>query len=234
MIEQLKINVLGSYHITNCYIIWDKDTKECAIVDPADRYDIISEKVKKLDLSVKYVLLTHAHKDHTIALNKLIDNYNVKVISSIKEKDMLQGKVNDCSEVFGLKQISLNMDDFIFLDDEEEINIGNIKIKIIYTPGHTKGSACYYIKAENVLITGDTLFSDCFGRCDLDSASIDDMINSLIKLYKEYNNVYIYPGHGEIGMKLKYTYNNVKRILKNSFNIELDKLLNEGDINESF
>lgn len=232
MIEQLQINVLDSYHITNCYIIWDKETKEAAIVDPADREDIIENKVNKLDLNVKYVLLTHAHKDHTIALNKIINKYNAKVIASIKEKDMLQGKVEDCSSVFGLKQEVYDIDKLILLEDKDVFNIGNLKIKIIHTSGHTKGSACYYIEDENVLFTGDTLFSDCFGRCDLVSGSIDDMKKSLIKLYKNYDNAIIYPGHGETKMKVKDTYINVKRILKDSFNINLDELMEEN--NESF
>lgn len=226
MIEKLNISVLESYHITNCYIVWDEKSKEAVIVDPADREDIIFKKIEELGVSVKYIALTHAHKDHTIALQSVIEKYNVKVIASILEKEMLEGKYSDSSEVFGLKQKKYNTDDFIFLENNSEFLLGEKKIKIIYTPGHTKGSVCYYIADENAMLTGDTLFADCFGRCDLDTASIDDMVESLCTLYKNYKEVNIYPGHGETNLKLINTYENVKRILKHSFNINIDNLIN--------
>ena len=107
MIKLIKINVLGSYHVTNCYIIWDEKTKEAAIVDPADDAQKIIENIRDLNLKLKYVMLTHAHKDHTIALNELLKNYDIKVIASVDEAPMLEGKVNDCSDVFGLSQVPL-------------------------------------------------------------------------------------------------------------------------------
>ena len=104
MLEQLRINVLDTHHVTNCYIIWDDITKEAVIVDPADKEEIIENKIEELDLKVRYVLLTHAHKDHTIALKKILDKYNVKVIANINEKRMLCGSISDCSDVFGVEQ----------------------------------------------------------------------------------------------------------------------------------
>ncbi len=225
MIKLIKINVLGSYHVTNCYIIWDEKTKEAAIVDPADDAQKIIENIRDLNLKLKYVMLTHAHKDHTIALNELLKNYDIKVIASVDEAPMLEGKVNDCSDVFGLSQVPFDLSRFILLNDGECFNIGDIIIKIIHTPGHTKGSACYYIEDEKIILTGDTLFSDCFGRCDLDSASIEDMANSLYNLYKNYNDVHIFPGHNLTNINIKDTYPQIKELLEHVAGVNLDELL---------
>ncbi len=225
MIKLIKINVLRSYHVTNCYIIWDEKTKEAAIVDPADDAQKIIENIRDLNLKLKYVMLTHAHKDHTIALNELLKNYDIKVIASVDEAPMLEGKVNDCSDVFGLSQVPFDLSRFILLNDGECFNIGDINIKIIHTPGHTKGSACYYIEDEKILLTGDTLFSDCFGRCDLDSASIEDMANSLYNLYKNYNDVHIFPGHNLTNINIKDTYPQIKELLEHVAGVNLDELL---------
>ena len=225
MIKLIKINVLGSYHVTNCYIIWDEKTKEATIVDPADDAQKIIENIRDLNLKLKYVMLTHAHKDHTVALNELLKNYDIKVIASVDEAPMLEGKVNDCSDVFGLSQVPFDLSRFILLNDGECFNIGDINIKIIHTPGHTKGSACYYIEDEKILLTGDTLFSDCFGRCDLDSASIEDMANSLYNLYKNYNDVHIFPGHNLTNINIKDTYPQIKELLEHVAGVNLDELL---------
>ncbi len=229
MLEQLRINVLDTHHITNCYIIWDDITKEAVIVDPADKEEIIEKKIEELDLKVRYVLLTHAHKDHTIALKKILDKYNVKVIANINEKRMLCGSISDCSDVFGVEQEPTNEQECMFLEDNQEINIGNTTIKMIYTPGHTKGGSCYLVENSNILITGDTLFADCFGRCDLPSSSIEDMVYSLTKLYKNYSDLQIYPGHGTVDVKLSNTYDSVRRILLYSFDIDIDEYLNKGE-----
>ena len=225
MIKLIKINVLGSYRVTNCCIIWDEKTKEAAIVDPADDAQKIIENIRDLNLKLKYVMLTHAHKDHTIALNELLKNYDIKVIASVDEAPMLEGKVNDCSDVFGLSQVPFDLSRFILLNDGECFNIGDIIIKIIHTPGHTKGSACYYIEDEKIILTGDTLFSDCFGRCDLDSASIEDMANSLYNLYKNYNDVHIFPGHNLTNINIKDTYPQIKELLEHVAGVNLDELL---------
>lgn len=225
MIEQLKINVLGSYHVTNCYIIWDKDSKEAAVIDPADDVNKIENCINMLGLNLKYAVLTHAHKDHTIALYTLLEKYDIKVIASEDEKLMLEGKVSDCSEVFHLRQTPFDLNRFILLKNNDIFNIGNIRVKIIYTPGHTKGSACYYLEKEKVLFTGDTLFSDCFGRCDLDSSNIDDMVDSLILLFRNYNDVYIYPGHNLSNIHIMDTYPKIRSLLISIKGLDLDKLL---------
>ena len=82
-----------------------------------------------------------------------------------------------------------------------------------------------YIEDEKILLTGDTLFSDCFGRYDLDSASIEDMANSLYNLYKNYNDVHIFPGHNLTNINIKDTYPQIKELLEHVAGVNLDELL---------
>lgn len=225
MIKKLELEVKSFGHYTNTYLIYNEN-KEAVIVDPADKAEITITEIEKLELKPKYVLLTHGHVDHVLALEEIVKKYNIKVIANIHEKDMLVGNVSNCSNVFGLQQKKYNLQDFILLNNEEYVSVGDMRIQMIHTPGHTKGSTCYYIEKENILITGDTLFSDCFGRCDLPTSNLDDMINSLIKLYKNFKEVQIYPGHENSGMKVIDTYPIVRRYLKYTSMIDLDDFVN--------
>lgn len=233
MIEKLEINVANTKHITNCYIFSDESTNEAVVIDPADNAQLIIERINKLCLKLKYIMLTHAHRDHTNALLDLLNKYNdVKVIVSKHEVQMLSGTVDDCSGVFDLAKQKYDFNRFIFLSDEDIINVGNTAIKHINTPGHSSGSSCFYIKEEGILFTGDTLFSNSFGRCDLETGSIEDMANSLCRIYINYSNVKIYPGHGVSSVLIEDTYKSVRNMLLYSTFIDLDKLLNKGDNNE--
>ena len=224
MIETVKINVLGSHHVTNCYIVYDKNTKDALIIDPADNAKKIMDKIEELSINPKYIALTHAHKDHTMALEELQKNYNVKVIASVLEKDMIEGRVSDCASAFGLEQQPFDTKDFIFLKDGESFKVGDLQIELFFTPGHTRGSACYWLKDENAMFTGDTLFLDSFGRTDLDSGDIYDMAASLLRLYDKFKGVYIYPGHGENNIKIEDTYEAVKDLIEQTAGINLDEM----------
>ena len=225
MIKKLELEVKNFGHFTNTYLIYDEN-KEAVIIDPADKAEVIISEIENLELKPKYVLLTHGHVDHVLALEEIVKKYNIKVTANINEKDMLVGNVSNCSNVFGLAQNQYNPDDFILLNNEEYISVGDMKIQMIHTPGHSIGSCCYYIEKENILITGDTLFSDCFGRCDLATSSLDDMVNSLIKLYKNFKEAQIYPGHDNSGMEVIDTYPIVRRYLKYTSMIDLDDFVN--------
>ncbi len=221
MIEQLKIDVLDINHITNCYLLFDEDTKEAVIIDPADKANLIEERIAYLGLKPKYVLLTHAHIDHTIALSEIMNKYDIKTIAGKLEEGILVGNNDDCSNRYGLEQVNYNMEDFILAQDGQVFNVGNLSIEVIFTPGHTKGSVCYFVNKDNLLITGDTLFYNCFGRCDLDTSDIGNMIRSLKKLYRRFKNVNIYPGHGKINIPIDNTYDDVRVLMYNNYKIDI-------------
>ena len=221
--EKYEIEIKNTGHITNSYILYNG--ANIAIIDPADKFEFFKEKIEKEDLNLKYVFLTHAHADHILALYKMLEEYDIKVVANIKEKDMLIKKVDNCASVFGLEQKAFKLEKFIFVNDGEYIDFDDIKIKCISTPGHTKGSTCYLIENENILFTGDTIFESSFGRTDLASGSSKDIINSIVKLFKNYSDCIIYPGHGNSNIKLKNIYERINRCVNVFFNINLDNLV---------
>lgn len=226
MLEKLEIEINDTGHYTNSYIYYDDISKEAVVIDPADKPEKIISFIEKHNLRLKYIMLTHGHADHVLAVNKIVQRYKVKIIVNAKEKDMITGKITNYSDVFGLKQNNINEDECIFLNDEDEIRISGATFKMIHTPGHTIGSVCYLLKEKNMMFTGDTLFSNCFGRCDLVTASIEDMANSLVRIYKNYKDVKIYSGHGDTGMDISYTYERVRQELRYNTLIDLNDVIN--------
>lgn len=221
--EKYEIEIKNTGHITNSYVLYSG--ANIAIIDPADKFEFFKEKIEKENLNLKYVFLTHAHADHILALYKMLEEYDIKVVANVEEKDMLIKKVDNCASVFGLEQKAFKLEKFIFVNDGEYIDFDDIKIKCISTPGHTKGSTCYLIENENILFTGDTIFESSFGRTDLTSGSSKDIINSIVKLFKNYSDCIIYPGHGNSNIKLKNIYERINRCVNVFFNINLDNLV---------
>jgi len=160
------------------YIIGDENTKEAAVVDPAWEVDKIIEIAKNNNLIIKYILMTHTHYDHVEGVKKTINVTNSTVYVHELEEDEI---------------IKLGVSNIKTIKDNEEINIGKIKIKVIHTPGHTPGSVCFLL--NNKLITGDTLFVEAVGRVDLPGGNIEKMYDSIQKLKKLDQKIEVYPGH---------------------------------------
>jgi len=212
-IEKLEIAVAGSDHITNTYLVYD-ETKEAILVDPADEKDKIISKIEELGLNIKYIVLTHGHFDHTNALYDLKEYTHAKVLIHKDDFDMLFGKVYDASAMFNATPKYISEEVVEKINDGYKISIGNMEFEIIHTPGHTAGSIVIYVKDENILITGDTIFAKAFGRCDLETSSIDSMVKSLRKVFDRFEDkdITIYSGHGE-NANLKRTKKYIKLLL---------------------
>ena len=175
---------------TNCYIVSD-DMKNAFIIDPGGDSDLIIENAK--DLNVKYLLLTHTHYDHIGALDEVSQAFpEARLAVHGLEKNALYDAAQNLSVGFGLSYEYCGKVD-IELKDGDELSLGEQKIKIIHTPGHTVGGVCYYIK--DLLFSGDTLFfNDNIGRMDLPFAAPDEMVFSLNKL-KSLDYEILCPGH---------------------------------------
>lgn len=192
IIKELQVGIIG----TNCYIIADEITKECAIVDPGDNAFSIINIIEDNKLRVKYILLTHGHFDHIMAVSKLREKYNVDVIIHEDEAKYLRNPNFNLSATMDIKPIII--ESYKPIKDNDEIQIGSIKVKAIKVPGHTEASVCYYIESENILIAGDTLFKDSIGRSDLYGGDRATLVNSIkTKLLTLPDNTKVYPGHGQ-------------------------------------
>lgn len=188
MIKQIKVGALN----TNCYIIYDNG--EAVIVDPGYADEQISSFIDENELNVKLIFLTHCHFDHILGAKWLKEKYNAPISCIDKEKDNVNDENVNLSLMMLGEKFTIECDKVFFENDE--ISVGNLNFKVIHTPGHTSGGSALY--GEGILISGDTLFSDCFGRCDLPTSNMGQIIKSIKeKLYVLPSETIVYPGHGE-------------------------------------
>jgi hydroxyacylglutathione hydrolase len=183
---------------TNCYLVWEEETKEALVIDPADDGVSISEEINSKKLEVKAIFLTHGHFDHCLGALELKLIYNVDFGCS-SEDEFLLNRQDETAAHFLKKEIKvpnfIKID--IHLDKIKEFRLGEEIIEVIKTPGHTPGSVCFYNKKNRLLFSGDTLFSGCRGRTDFNYGSTKKIFESLKKLMKLEKETLVLPGHGD-------------------------------------
>lgn len=178
----------------NCYILGDKS--EAMIIDPGSDAKKIINILEENEITAKYIVLTHCHFDHILAVEKLMEELDVKLIACQSEKENLLNPSVNYTDKYSRKPISLTAD--IYVKDGDTIKSGEFSFKVLETPGHTSGSMCLYCKGENLLISGDTLFYASVGRCDLATGDEKALIKSIKeKLFTLPDVTTVLPGHGE-------------------------------------
>lgn len=190
----LKTMVIGMVQ-TNCYIISDPESKEAIVIDPADDAGKIGKYLKANDLVCKGILLTHGHFDHIMAAEELAKSTGAPIYAHETEAVLLKDSRMNSSYHFR-SGCSLVPD--ILLKDTEVLHLAGFVIKVIHTPGHTTGGACYYFQGHGILFSGDTLFFEDIGRSDLATGNHRELVESIVnKLMVLEDMVRVYPGHGE-------------------------------------
>ena len=176
----------------NNYLIIDEDSKVAALVDCSSFDERILEELNNYNAELKYVLLTHGHFDHIGGLNDLPNGVQVLMHQSDME---WVNEVNTYLPMIGMPNIDIPKIDK-FINDGDVIKIGGFDIKVIHTPGHTQGGVCFYVN-EN-LFSGDTLFKESVGRCDLPGGNFEQIVKSINeKLFTLPEETIVYPGHGK-------------------------------------
>lgn len=182
------------YNGENTYLLYDEETKNAVVIDPGFSGPEFDEFVSENNINLKYILLTHCHYDHISALPGLKEAYSLKTVcGEVCEKNLRNTDVN--LTVSGLGYEICEYADVVLLDNEE-FCLDGIKLKCIYTPGHTSGSVCYL--AGDKLFSGDTLFFRSVGRSDLSTGNQQMLENSIRnRLFCLDNNIEVFPGHGD-------------------------------------
>ena len=177
----------------NCYIVIDEENAS-VVIDPSKDYDGIVNYIKKNQLTLKGVLLTHGHFDHIRGVDRLINEFNCPLFVGFYDVEMIKKPNLNCSGMLG-EDYSVKATPQT-VSDGEILNLLKEDIKVFETPGHTAGSVSYYLKDSKLLFTGDFLFRCSVGRCDLPTGSNKQMDESLKRISKIDNYIKIYPGHG--------------------------------------
>jgi glyoxylase-like metal-dependent hydrolase (beta-lactamase superfamily II) len=176
--SKLKIEIMpvGSLE-ANCYIIYEDDSRQAAIIDPGEEAAAILERVKALAISVRFIIHTHGHYDHTGASEALRRQTKARLL---------------------IHQADLELVEFTpegFVRDGEIIPLGKLEFKVLHTPGHTPGGIS--LVCEDHVFTGDTLFANGVGRTDLTGGNETALWRSIReKLFTLPETYIIYPGHG--------------------------------------
>lgn len=190
----MKIKTLELFPMgENCYIIND-DNNNAAVIDPGSADSRIIEYIDRSNLNLRYILLTHGHFDHIMGVKMLLKEFpEAKTVIGSKDLPMLKDSNLNASDQIG-RPFCLEGAD-ITVKEGDEIALGDIRFKVIDTPGHTAGGVCYL--CDNALFCGDTLFCGSIGRTDLPTGDFNALEGSIRnKLYKLDENTEVFCGHG--------------------------------------
>ena len=179
----------------NCYILGCETSKQAIVVDPGEDAATILDAVTTGGYQVALVMNTHGHFDH-IGANKALKEATHAPLYIHEADSVMLGRVAATAAMYGCKSENSPAADH-YLEDGETITIGSITIKVLQTPGHTRGGCCFYLADAHMVITGDTLFADSVGRTDLPGGSQPQLIASIHdKLFPLADDTVVYPGHG--------------------------------------
>jgi hydroxyacylglutathione hydrolase len=208
---------------TNCYLIYGVKSKEAALIDPGWQIDTLIRFIKENKLDLKYVFITHGHIDHYYYLPEIkkqfpkvqwcmnkddyqgvftypewaLKNYGQGWVDTARSDPEIRKYIDFDNQLIGVPDI--------FVEDNQTLNLGLLKIRTILTPGHSPGGICYSV--GNVLFSGDVLFYRTVGRTDTQYGSRENQIKSVRKLYELFpDSTIVYPGHGrftDIGSEKK-------------------------------
>jgi hydroxyacylglutathione hydrolase len=182
----------------NTYVIWD-ETGECAIVDAGcfnqKEFEKLDSFIKSNDLKPVKLINTHGHFDHIFGIEQCRTGYNLKWEAHYGDNSWIEG-AKEKAAMFGIPIQPVNLPE-IELNDGDLVRFGNIILKVIYVPGHSVGSICFYDEESKILITGDVLFNGSIGRSDLPGGNYETLIEGIkSKLMILPSDVDVFPGHG--------------------------------------
>jgi len=199
---------------TNCYLIYDLDSREAALIDVGGPIDSLLSIIETNGLTIKYFLCTHSHEDHIIGIPTIRGRFpEAKLcLHELEFEDMFIRKewaysffgeetINEWAKDPEFRKViefdpTLFGEPDIYVEDSLVLKLGKYSIDIIHSPGHSPGGVCYYV--GRFLFSGDCLFKGSVGRVDVLHSSRDDQIESVRRLYQELpDSTIVYPGHGE-------------------------------------
>ena len=179
---------------TNTYLVYNEATMQGFLVNPGEYSKGIADKIKEMGIDIKYIILTHGHADHIMGVPGFKGDFpNAEIIAHAKEQEMLSDTNFNMSTQFGRPTI---IEPDRYVEDGEEMDAGGLRLRFLFTPGHSPGGMCIYIPDENTLFSGDTLFRASIGRTDFPGCSFNDLEEAIhTKLWPLPDDTQVFPGH---------------------------------------
>jgi len=184
----------GREYGANCHLMFDEQARKACLIDPGEYDTRVEEAIERHELAVEYIILTHGHFDHTLGAVKFKEETGAKIAAHELEAEYLEDPSKSLTSMAGGAKITAD----VLFKDGDILTVGDIQLKVMHTPGHTKGSCCFIcdvISDEPLVFTGDTLFRNGIGRYDLYGGDYSTLMASLEKLGRLGDNCKIYPGH---------------------------------------
>ncbi|MDR0858727.1 MAG: MBL fold metallo-hydrolase [Oscillospiraceae bacterium] len=196
-IMQIKTLVVGPVQ-TNCYVVTDEDTLDCAVIDPGAESPSILDYIDEHKLRLAAVFITHGHFDHTTGIDELItERPGVPVFINSRDLATADNGDHKYAPSEAVRAVLRNY------DEGDTIDVGRLRFGVLATPGHSEGSVSLIVAAnrngepERALFSGDTLFKDSCGRTDFPGGSMEVLQASLLRLARLEGDCEVYPGHAE-------------------------------------
>ena len=179
----------------NCYIICDEETKIGAVLDVGGFSDALLNEIKEAGIEeLKYILCTHGHFDHIAGVKKLKEIYkNAEIVIGEKDAILTEDSEKNMANYFGAAYDSFKPD--VLVKENDCLEIGSKKLRVLETPGHSLGGVCYICDDEKLLFSGDTLFKLTVGRTDLWGGNLNELLDSVEKLMLLSDDYAVYAGH---------------------------------------
>jgi glyoxylase-like metal-dependent hydrolase (beta-lactamase superfamily II) len=172
------------------YLIGDRETKDCVVVDPAYAADDLADAIEADGMKLSGVLVTHHHPDH---VGGSMMGFTLKGLAELLERQAVPVHVNTHEAEWVSRITEIPLSDLTAHEHGDKVAVGAIDIELLHTPGHTPGSQCFLVDGR--LVAGDTLFLDGCGRTDFPGGNVDDMFRSLQQLAKLGGDPTVFPGH---------------------------------------
>ena len=174
--------------MTNCYILCDEAAKVCAVIDPGDEPKRIEAMIASCGCSPIMILLTHGHFDHCTGVAGLLEKWPDLPVY-IHEADVTDGVGGE------LTFRRLDEKNQRYWHEGDTLTVGGLTLRVMETPGHSRGSVCLLVEGQGVIFSGDTLFRGNCGRCDFPGGDYRAMLRSLARLGRLEGQYQVYPGH---------------------------------------
>ncbi len=182
----------------NCSLIWCDETMEAAFVDPGGEADKLLDVAKKAGVTLKKIFLTHGHLDHAGGAQDIREKLGLPIIGPHKEDAFWLDQIEEHAAQYNMPGLRCVTPDE-WLDDGDEVTLGNITMQVFHTPGHTPGHVVFFEPEHKVAFVGDVLFKGSIGRTDFPRGNHADLINAITsKLWPLGNDITFVPGHGAL------------------------------------